>query len=438
MTNRMSTSTSPLPLTAPDLSVPDLPPMPKNIRKLLAALGVSKTVAREGLAALKKPAPGHLTENDRTQMAAAQKAKPKKTRKRARAEEGPMPPAKKKKGDFRVHCTTLSVTRRCEGGEAERDRFFDFLVEKFPGARIAVGFEESDSENQYKHLHASCKKDKGRFDIKNCKALDFEGIHPNIQKARSHVIWTRYCCKDGCIKANFDTLPYEKGNFKGKKKETTAMLWNSVCENIRAGQSVRVIHDRLNKFQQNLLAAQLLSKAFAYEKFIKKTRIVKRKPLTFSNLPQGCVNYYKWKREFALILEGEAGYGKTKWAERQFKHPLTVRHMGKLKDYDPDVHDGIVFDDMTFAHYPREPRIHLLGVEDEADLNVKHGHVTIPAGVPRIFVTNHGTEATFGKEFATDKALSRRAKWVFLYEDIRGPAKTNDPKFRTFDHGPNL
>lgn len=90
----------------------------------------------------------------------------------------------------------------------------------------------------------------------------------------------------------------------------------------------------------------------------------------------------------ALVLKGKPNGGKTKYAKTFFKNPLLVRHPDKLKQFDELAHDGIIFDDMSYGHWPRESVIHLMDLEEDTDINVKNSMVTIPAGTPRIFTTN--------------------------------------------------
>ena len=97
----------------------------------------------------------------------------------------------------------------------------------------------------------------------------------------------------------------------------------------------------------------------------------------------------KWNpAEKVLVLRGKPNCGKTQFAKTLFEKPLIVRHPDKLKSFDENTHDAIIFDDQAYGHWPRESVIHLFDVEEEADINVKNSMVTIPAGVPRIFTTN--------------------------------------------------
>lgn len=137
-----------------------------------------------------------------------------------------------------------------------------------------------------------------------------------------------------------------------------------------------------------------------------------------------------------MILRGEPNQGKTQYAKTFFKKPLLVRHPDKLKSFDENTHDGIIFDDQSYGHWPRESVIHLFDVEEEADINVKNSMVTIPAGTPRIFTTNrvmrrtkvnhhgerkHDPEKSFlpARLDEYDTAIDRRCNIIDLTHDLR-------------------
>lgn len=106
--------------------------------------------------------------------------------------------------------------------------------------------------------------------------------------------------------------------------------------------------------------------------------------------------------------------GKTHYALAHFKNPLVVSHIDKLKQLSPD-HDGIVFDDMCFTHWPPSSIIHLVDTELERDINIRYGTVNIPAGTRKIFTYN--SDNPFYKEDISDEqkiAIERRIHRVHV------------------------
>lgn len=87
-----------------------------------------------------------------------------------------------------------------------------------------------------------------------------------------------------------------------------------------------------------------------------------------------------------VSIVGPSGIGKTQYAKAHFKNPLLVRHIDDLKNFTD--HDGIVFDDMDFTHWPPTSQIHLTDVEENSSINVKYGTALIPRGTKRIFTCN--------------------------------------------------
>lgn len=117
----------------------------------------------------------------------------------------------------------------------------------------------------------------------------------------------------------------------------------------------------------------------------------------------------------ALVLSGRSGVGKTQYAISHFDKPLIVSHIDDLKKLNPS-HDGIIFDDMNFKHWPPNSCIHLVDLELDRSINVKYGTAKIPARMPRIFTTNRNFNELFSEQCNEEEweALNRRT----MYKNI--------------------
>lgn len=110
----------------------------------------------------------------------------------------------------------------------------------------------------------------------------------------------------------------------------------------------------------------------------------------------------------SLILWGAPGIGKTEFAKALIgKNYLWVRHLDGLKNYDASFHTGIVFDDLSFLHLPREAQIHLVDWDNESEIHLRFYNATIPAGTRKVFTTNVSGGRIFNLE---DGAIHRRVQ----------------------------
>lgn len=67
---------------------------------------------------------------------------------------------------------------------------------------------------------------------------------------------------------------------------------------------------------------------------------------------------------------------------------LFCSHAEDLKLYDPKVHNGLIFDDMNFQHWPRESQIHLVDYEHTRSIHCRYANARILAQTSKIFTTN--------------------------------------------------
>lgn len=92
-------------------------------------------------------------------------------------------------------------------------------------------------------------------------------------------------------------------------------------------------------------------------------------------------------RDFkSWILQGPSNIGKTEFAKAHFENPLVISHVDELKLLED--HDGIIFDDMNFEHWPRSAQIHLVDNAIARAINVKHDIARIPAYTRKVFTRN--------------------------------------------------
>jgi hypothetical protein len=107
----------------------------------------------------------------------------------------------------------------------------------------------------------------------------------------------------------------------------------------------------------------------------------------------------------SLIIWGPAGCGKTEFVVALMPKALFVSHVDDLLNFDPSVHDGIIFDDIDFKHFPRTSQIHLVDTSHPRSIHCRYNTATIPAKTKKIFTTNEENGNIFLIE---DAAIKRR------------------------------
>lgn len=110
------------------------------------------------------------------------------------------------------------------------------------------------------------------------------------------------------------------------------------------------------------------------------------------------------------VFWGPAGCGKTEFAKQLLPTALFVTHIDDLKDFDESLYSGVIFDDMSFRHLPREAQIHLVDYDNPRSLHVRYGVAHIPAGTIKVFTTN----VEQGAIFLEDAAILRRIQFHHL------------------------
>lgn len=121
----------------------------------------------------------------------------------------------------------------------------------------------------------------------------------------------------------------------------------------------------------------------------------------------------------SIVITGLSGAGKTQYALSHFQKPLLCSHVDDLKSL-RSTHDGIVFDDMSFRHWPAQSCIHLVDIELPRSINVKYGTARIPAGMPRFFTSNKTFLEIFSENITDPEwaAIERRCHVIEITESL--------------------
>lgn len=118
------------------------------------------------------------------------------------------------------------------------------------------------------------------------------------------------------------------------------------------------------------------------------------------------------------VFIGPPNTGKTEYVKAHFtkENPaLQVNHVDQVRDYfQYGYHTAIIFDDCSFKHMPREAQLAMVSSERDIDIHCRHANVTIPKGVPRIFIGNEYM-------FMEDSAISSRIRVESIYTSIISP-----------------
>lgn len=233
-----------------------------------------------------------------------------------------------------------------------------------------------------RHVHALVEYDR-RKDIRP-NYFDLGSEHPNI------LVWTNrnqtydswfvnhwdYCCKEDLSPITIGTRPSVER--KRKRDETFKMAMEvAIGESVDKGMEFLVEncpYDALTKYAQIATAMHIIrSKKVC-------TRTAPRTLEEFKNVPAFPPN---WKN---LFFQGPTNLGKTQLAKALLPEATVVRHRDQLRLC--DFSKGVIFDDFDCHHWPPASVIHLLDWDEASGIDVKHGHVIIPAGTRKIFTFN--------------------------------------------------
>lgn len=221
------------------------------------------------------------------------------------------------------------------------------------------------------HIHCYIKLTKRvRCKTEMLDIVDEEGkpYHGNYQRCKNAWLVQKYCKKGGNYTTNMVFEPLRQAIDLAKAGDV-AGAFSAVAES--RPDMILMGGSRLKANLQMLASAEEKEDQSNFTEFI--------------NIPPAIAH---WQRKrHTLWLYGPSGYGKTEYAKSLFNNPLLISHTDQLKKLEPH-HDGVIFDDYSMCHKPREIAIHITDLANKRGINVKHGMVVIPKGLPRVFCSN--------------------------------------------------
>lgn len=271
---------------------------------------------------------------------------------------------------FRINRQKVGLTYSCpvDAGDLPftKEELLNFLQSLGALAQYTVCGEKHKSGKS--HCHADIKFAE-KIDTKDARFFDFRGVHPNVIKPGKG--WLKYICKDdnfvsNCREESFFKRAYEAASWN----EASDILWKDPKFMLQFGASA--------------------------ERNWKRRKCTDVRDVVFYGPTIAPPTEWEPAKQ-ALIIEGPSGCGKTQWALDWARHHklkyLKCSHYQGLKKYSD--HGCIIFDDADESLNKQDSStwISLCDVEQERDLRVLHGCVSIPA-MPKIFTTNGGLTPT--------------------------------------------
>jgi hypothetical protein len=283
---------------------------------------------------------------------------------------------------FRINAQNLFLTySKCP---LPMEYLKERLMQLLPVSKYIVAHELH--KNGLSHLHAYLRLEK-KIDRNDPRFLDIDGFHPNIRSCRSPKAVQTYCTKEGNYITNMDFYigsPYRDATEMARQGDLRGAM--TLLDTLKPRDMV--IYG--SRIRQHLLDQR--------RQHAKRKSYYSMEDYDVENLPV-------WDKNKALILTGLTGSGKTQLAKLLIgDHYHLVCHLDGVKNFNEGVHDGIIFDDMSYLHLPRESQIHLVDVLDDREIHARHCNGFLPAGTARIMTTNKPLE----KILLMDDAIVRR------------------------------
>jgi len=297
---------------------------------------------------------------------------------------------------FRLDSKSFYLTYP-QSGDLTRERVLEHF-QTFPKFDKYLISKELHKDGE-PHIHALLLLHTS-YNLKDERAFDIDGHHPNIQPAKRRTSVEQYITKDGEYITNY---------YKPKVSAYSDILDPIIPINT-AMATVSKKHPR----DVTMNYAKILETAKRVRKLLPTPDYTMDQ---FNQPPQQFEG-----RSNNLLIWGPGGLGKTEYARAHFLHPLVVDTVDDLKHLTEE-HDGVVWDDWDFTQeglkWPATKVIKALETNREVTLPARYYNATLPAGRKQIFTSNKENPFTdLPQQDPTRLALETRVKKVEITDSL--------------------
>lgn len=305
----------------------------------------------------------------------------------------------------------------------DADRIIEFFT-NLPNnevVRIRIGNESHQDGNPHRHVAIEFRRPWNRAGNTAERFFDIDEYHPQIKPKRTKPEWLgtwQYAAKDGQFHDWGEPgTGYDDDNTGGGVRRTEHIgddLISAAEETTDYLEYLRTVGNTGANFP---LSKEIWS-AVKARRNDDRTIFDPENPgeleARISNFHLRSLRWPDdgWERR-SLILQGPSYIGKTTWCKLYAPKPaLWVRHADDLDKFNADVHRSIIVDDQCFQHRPRPDQLNWVDMQDPATVHIRYKRAKLPAGLPRIFTCNEGSDKLPVCYGMGDAAIDNRCKLI--------------------------
>lgn len=316
-------------------------------------------------------------------------------------------PENSEKSGYRLNAKGLFLTySQCNVEPSKALELLKVILKNFEILEYIIAQELHQDGN--KHLHAYLKLNKPtNFKLPTCLDLKVENevFHGKYEPARSQEKVLCYCAKEGNYISTYSREYIEELITKHLTGGEIHLRARKQAESGNLKKALETLEHKKTARDMNLHGASIKSNL---EALLPKAEEPRRSLEEFD-----CDLI--WEEGKALILWGPTNTGKTSYACALLPKALFVRHKDDLRNYDTNKYNGIIFDDMTFAHWPEGSQIHLVDWEKPSSIDCRYTCAKIPAFTRKIFTYNLSPENVLK---VNNPAIARRVQTFYVEKSL--------------------